>query len=70
MPDLAVPHLPDGEPHVVLRGADQRVGRGLIDAVEVRRAGHPDGISILVGALAVAIEDDQNHAGGVLIAEL
>ncbi len=69
VPDLAVPHLPHRQTDVVLGSSDQRPGPALVDPVEVRGARHPDGVSGLIGALAVAVEDDQDDAGGGAHAE-
>ena len=60
--DLAVAHLAHRQPDIIFGCADQRPGRALVDAVEVRRACHPDGVSIFFSALAIAVEDDEDDA--------
>ena len=60
--DLAVAHLPVGQPDVVARGADQHVRVALVQLGEGRHARQSDGVPVGFGALAETIQDDEDDA--------
>ena len=60
MADLAVAHLPFGQPHERSAGVDQGVGILAQQAVVSRFARERDGIGFGLGAVTPAVEDDEN----------
>ena len=59
--DLAVAHLPGGEPDVRPARADEAVRVASVERVEARRLGEPNGVVGSLGALAEAVEDDEHE---------